>query len=79
MKKILLVGLGPNATEEAIRSWLSGFGSVIDVELVREGDAKAPVALIRMDISEAEAFFIVSRISNYWHEGSLVSARLLTH
>jgi hypothetical protein len=79
MKKILLVGLGPQATEAGICSWLSGFGPVIDVELVREGDAMAPVALIRMDIGDAEAFYIVSRISNYWHEGSLVSARLLTH
>ena len=31
------------------------------------------------EVSEAQAFFIVSRISNYWHQSSLVSARLLSH
>jgi len=79
MKKILLMGLGPNTTEDGVRSWLSGFGTVIDVELVREGDSTAPVALVQMDITDAEAFFIVSRVCNYWHDGSLVSARLLNH
>lgn len=79
MKKILLMGLSPTVTEAGIRSWLSGFGAVRTVELVREGDAAAPVAVIEMDISDGQAFFIESRICNYWHDGSLVSARLLNH
>lgn len=79
MKHLLLTGLSPTATETAIRSWLSGFGSVVGVDLVREGSAATPVAVVQMDISDGEAFFIVSRISNYWHEGALISARLLPH
>jgi hypothetical protein len=73
------MGLGLTATEDGIRSWLSGFGPVRNVVFVREGSARAPVALVDMDIADAQAAFIVSRIQNYWHNGSLVSARLLLH
>lgn len=78
-KKILLTGLGPATTEGEIHSWLSGYGQVIHVDLVREGDAQAPIAVVEMDISDGQAFFVVSRISSYWHDGALVSARLLIH
>ncbi len=79
MKRILLMGLNAAVTEAGVRSWLSAYGSVINVDFVREGDAKAPLALIEMDITAGQAFLIVSRISSYWHDGSLVSARLLVH
>lgn len=79
MKKILLIGLAPTATEAGIRSWLNGFGTVCNVALVREGNSMAPVAMVDIDISDAQATFIVSRIQNYWHDGSLVSAHLLLH
>ncbi len=79
MKKILLMGLSAAATEAGVRSWLGAYGAVVKVDLVREGDAKAPLAVIEVDISAGQAFLIVSRISSYWHDGSLVSARLLAH
>ena len=79
MKKILLMGLTASATEAGIRSWLSGYGQVKQVDLVRAGDAETPLAVVEMDISAGQAFLIVSRISSYWHDGSLVSARLLSH
>lgn len=79
MKKILLMGLNPTTTEAAVRSWLSSYGKVEHVDLVREGDSRAPVAVVDMEISDGQAFFVVSRISSYWHDGALVSARLLPH
>jgi len=79
MKKILLTGLGPASDEAGIREWLGEFGAIVAVEFVRDGDAKAPLAVVAMEITDGQAFFIVSRISNYWHDGSLVSARLLPH
>jgi len=79
MKRILLTGLGPATTEASVRSWLAGYGSVVGVDVVREGSAATPVAVVQMNISDGEAFFIISRISNYWHDGALVSARLLPH
>ena len=79
MKKFLLMGLSPTVTEAGIRSWLNGFGPVCNVDVVRDGDADAPIAVVEMDISDGQAAFIVSRIQRYWHDGSLISARLLIH
>jgi hypothetical protein len=79
MKKFLLTGLSRTVTEASIRLWLSGFGAVHKVDLVREVDPRAPVAVIEMDITDGQALHIVSRVSNYWYGGSLVSARLLSH
>jgi hypothetical protein len=78
-KNILLMGLRATASEAGVHSLLSAFGAVRKVALVRDGDPTAPVALVEMDINDGQAFLIVSRISRYWHDGSLVSARLLNH
>jgi hypothetical protein len=79
MKKFLLTGLGAMANETGIRSWLNAYGPVCKVEFVREGDAKAPVALVEMDITDGQAANLVSRIQHYWHDGYLVSARSLIY
>jgi len=78
-KVILLSGLRAASTEDGVREWMRGFGPVTHVAFVRDGNAAAPLAVVEREISEAQAFFIVSRISDYWHEGSLVSARLMVH
>ena len=78
-KKILIMGLGAGTTEAAIRSLLGRFGPVVQVSIVREGDADNPVALVEMDIDDAAAANLVFRLSNYWHEGAIVTARLLHH
>jgi len=79
MKSILLTGLDARTTEEEIRAWLGRFGPVQQISLVRKGNAQAPLAVVKMDIDNAQAHYITSRISNYWHSGSLVSALLLIH
>ena len=79
MKRILLMGLGAKATAAGVRSWLGGFGPVLDVHLVRDGDAESPLAVVEMDITDGQAFLLESRISNYWHDGALVNARLLPY
>jgi hypothetical protein len=78
-KKSLLMSLSAPASETGIRSLLNDFGSVRKVDLVREGDPTAPIAVVEMDVSNGQAFLIVSRISRHWHDGSLISARLLNH
>ncbi|HEX8964181.1 MAG TPA: RNA-binding protein [Rhodocyclaceae bacterium] len=78
-KVILLTGLGAASTADGIREWMRRFGPVVHVDFVRDGNAAAPLAVVEMEVSEAQAFFIVSRLTNYWHEGSLVSARLMVH
>lgn len=73
------MGLDPAATEEGIRAWLNGYGPATNIRLVRESDTQAPVALVATDGTDGQAAFLVSRIQNYWHGGSLLSAPLLLH
>ena len=78
-KKILITGLGAGVTEEGVRSLLGRFGTVVQVDIIREGSADKPLALVEMCIGNGSAAYLVTRLSNYWHEGSSVSARLLHH
>jgi hypothetical protein len=78
-KKFLIMGLGGTATEESVRSWLSHFGPVVRVDIIRDGNANDPVAFVEMEIGDEAAAHLVSRLSDYWHEGKLVNARLLHH
>jgi hypothetical protein len=78
-KKLLITGLSAGSTEEGLRSWLSYFGQIDRVEIIRDGNAADPVALLEMSISDGAAAFLLSHLANYWHEGKLVTARLLHH
>lgn len=78
-KKFLIMGLGADSTEESIRTWLGHFGPVLRVDIIRDGDAADPVAFLEMEIDDEAAGHLVSRLSDYWHEGKLVNARLLHH
>lgn len=78
-KKFLIMGLGPDSTEESIRRWLGHFGPVVLVDIIRDGDAADPVTFVEMAIGDAAAAHLVSRLSDYWHEGKLINARLLHH
>lgn len=78
-KKILITGIGGATTEESIHSWLGYFGSVLRVNIIRDGDAEHPVALVEMDISEGAVSFLVNRLSNYWHEGAVINAQRMNH
>ena len=78
-QKIMLTGFGASTTEENILAWLSQFGSVQQINIIRDGDANHPVIVVEMGIGSEVAANLVSRVSDYWHEGNLVSARLLHH
>jgi len=78
-QKILLTSLGASTTEESILAWLGQFGSVLQVDIIRDGDANHPVVIAEMSIDAEVAANLVFRLSDYWHEGNLVSARLLHH
>jgi len=78
-KKILITGLGAAATEESIRSWLGRFGPVVRVDIIRDGDADRPVAVVEMEISDGVAECLAFRLSDYGHDGDQVCARLLNH
>ena len=78
-KKILIKGLGADATEAAVRSRLDRFGPVLRVDIIREGSAAEPTALVEMNISDKAAECLVFRLSSIWQADTVVSARLLSH
>lgn len=79
IKTILLTGLAANATEPDVQSWLGLFGIAARVGVFHEEDTANPYALVQMDIGDAEAATLVSRLNHYWHDGAMVSAWLLHH
>jgi hypothetical protein len=78
-KTILLTGLASGATELGVQSWLDNLGIAARVGVFHEEDTSNPYALVQMDISDAAAAALVSRLNHYWHEGAMVSAWLLHH
>lgn len=79
MKKIMFSGLLPDVTEEAIRKSLEKVGPVHTVSIIKDGDASAPLVIVEMDISDVQAFQLTSRVTDYWHDGHMINARLLLH
>ena len=79
MKKIRLTGLGGDVSEQRIRESLERVGPVVNVTIIREGDASTPVVIVEMDINDEQAFRITSRVTDYWHDGHMLNARLLLH
>jgi hypothetical protein len=79
MKKIMLTGLGGDVSEQRVRESLERVGPVVNVTIIREGDASAPVVIVEMDIDDEQAFRITSRVTDYWHDGHMLNARLLLH
>lgn len=79
MKKIMFTGLGAEVTEASVRESLEKIGPVGQVYIYREGDESAPVVVVEMAISDAQAFSLTTRVKDIWHNGHLVSAQLLLH
>ena len=77
MRTIVITGAGSEMTEAQVRQELEALGQVMNVQIVRDGDPDRPLVLAVMDISDAAAEFIVSRIQKRWHNGHLISAHLL--
>jgi hypothetical protein len=79
MKKIMLTGLAGDVSEQRLRESLERVGPVANVTIIREGDTSAPVVVVEMDIDDEQAFRITSRVTDYWHDGHMLNARLLLH
>lgn len=79
MKKFMLTGVSPDVKETDIRQGLEKLGPVSSVQIIREGDAASPVVIVEMDITDAQAFQLTSRVTDYWHDGRMINVRLLLH
>lgn len=78
-KKVLITGLGVSASEESVRSWLCRLGPVVRVDIIRDGDATRPIAVVEMELGEGAAANLVSRLNDSGHDGDQVSVHLLNH
>lgn len=78
-KKLLITGLGATATDDSIRSLLGRFGPVARVDVIRDGDAKHPVAIVEMAIDDEGASNLVFRLSDHVHDGKPINALILNH
>ncbi len=79
MKKILFSGVAVDVDEKRVREQLEPLGPVVEVNIIRDGDPNRPVVLVTMDIDDELTFRITSRVSHYWHDGNLITARVLPH
>lgn len=76
-KKFLLMGIDADSNEESLRTWLSRFGQIERVEIIRDGNPDAPVALVEMHIGDGAAGYMLYHLTDYWHDGKLITAQLL--
>ena len=79
MKKFLLTGFGPATTKENIQSFLGEFGPVVEVDILRDGNATLLVAFVEMDIGDEQALHLTSRFNNFRHEGHRVNVWRVLH
>jgi len=78
-KKFLIMGLVANSTEASIHTLLRRFGLVERVAIIRDGNPDEPVALVEMGIGDGAAAYLLSHLSDYWHQGKRITAQLLHH
>jgi hypothetical protein len=75
----LFSGVAVDVDEKRVREQLEPIGPVVEVSIIRDGDPNRPVVLVTMDIDDDLVFRITSRVSHYWHDGNLITARVLPH
>jgi len=79
MKKIMFTGMLPEVTEDAVKVALEKFGPVAQVSIIRDGTPDTPVVIVEMDISDIQAYKLTTLITDIWHNGHMINARLLLH
>jgi hypothetical protein len=79
VKKIMFSGLSADVTESAIRESLQKLGPVHSILIIADDDASSPVAIVEMSIDDELAYKLTSRVTDYWHNGHMINARLLLY
>ena len=79
MKKIMFTGIAPESTEAAIRESLERVGPVVDVVIVRDGDPQHPYVVVTMNIDDDTAYRLTTRVTDYWHNGHMINARMMLY
>lgn len=76
--KLLITGLPPDATEDAIKEGMTKFGSVTHVEIIPKGQGDL-WSIVEMAITPEQAFNITQRVNDLWYQGNYISVRILNH
>lgn len=79
MKKIMFTGVDTSITEELVRQTLEKVGPVHHIEIIRDGNPVNPVVVVEMVISDELAYKLTTRLTDYWHDGHMLNARILLH
>lgn len=79
MKKIMFTGLPADITELQLRQALERFGPIAHISIIRDGDPERPIAIVEMSITDQAAFDLTTRITDLWHDGQRINARILLH
>lgn len=61
--KFMAYDINPVTTEEEIAEFLAPLGAVLDVKIIREGNADKPAAIIEMDVTPGRATAIAERFN----------------
>lgn len=62
--KFIAYDINPATTEEEIAEFLEPLGTVLGVEIIREGNAEKPAAIVEMDVTPGEATAIAERFNH---------------
>ena len=62
--KFIAYDINPVTTEEEIADFLAPLGTVLGVEIIREGNADKPAAIVEMDVTASEATAIAERFNH---------------
>jgi len=76
--KFIAYDINPEATEDEITEFLENLGPVIGVEIITEGNADKPAAIVEMDVSPAMATAIAERFNHRLSpRGNLIRVHVL--
>lgn len=79
MKKIIFTNLPTDVTDELVKKTLGHLGKIREIHIIKDGDPNHSVVTILIDISDEQAFELISQVKDYWFCGRLVNAHLMLY
>lgn len=77
--KVILMGLHGDACTESVSAGLAPFFNVRHVEMVREGEADNPWAMIEVDNSYEHVWDVCNRLRGVFHRGKVIHLYIPLH
>jgi hypothetical protein len=77
MNKILFTGGYTDISEQYGREKFERLSPIQEFQTIRDGDAQHPYVLLMIEISDELAYRIKGRLTDNYHKGHMIHARLL--